>query len=65
VYRLSFFPLPKGVFNRLDFFRSRFFGRVTVKRKKYILAKCSVVCCPKDQEGLGIHDLEVKIQSFL
>jgi hypothetical protein len=29
-------------------------------RKKYRLAKWSVVCSPKDQGGLGIHDLEVK-----
>jgi hypothetical protein len=27
---------------------------------KYIRVKWSVVCRPKDQAGLGIHDLEVK-----
>jgi hypothetical protein len=37
------------------------FGRMIVKRKKkHILAKWSVVCFPKDQGRLGIHDLEVK-----
>jgi hypothetical protein len=30
------------------------------EKKKYRLAKLSVVCSPKDQGGLGIHDLEVK-----
>jgi hypothetical protein len=30
------------------------FGMATVKRKKYIVAKWSVVCRPKDQRGLGI-----------
>jgi hypothetical protein len=33
---------------------------VTAKKKKYRLAKWSIVCSPKDQGGLGIHDLEVK-----
>jgi hypothetical protein len=28
--------------------------------KTYRLAKWSVACHPKDQDGLGIHDLEVK-----
>ena len=32
---------------------------------KYRLTKWSVVCCPKDQGGLGIHDLEVKNRALL
>jgi hypothetical protein len=62
---LSFFLLPKGVLNRLDFFRSRFFWQGDSKKKKYRLAKWSVVCTPKDQGGLGIHDLEVKNTALL
>jgi hypothetical protein len=57
---LSFFLLPKGVLNRLDFFRSRFFWQGDSEKKKYRLAKWSVVCSPKDQGGLGIQDIEVK-----
>jgi hypothetical protein len=30
------------------------------EKKKYSLAKLSVLCCSKDQGGLDIHDLEVK-----
>jgi hypothetical protein len=30
------------------------------EKKKYRLAKWSVVCHPKKQGGLGIHDLEAK-----
>jgi hypothetical protein len=41
------------------------FGRVTAKRKKYRLAKWSVVYRPKDQGGLGIQDLEVKNTALL
>jgi hypothetical protein len=36
-----------------------------VRKKKYRSAKWSVVCCPKDQGGLGIHDLSVKNTALL
>ena len=62
---ISFFQLPKGVLHRLNYFRSRFFWQGDSERKKYRLAKWSVVCRPKDQGGLGIHDLEVKNKSLL
>jgi hypothetical protein len=62
---LSFFLLPKGVLNRLDFFRSRFFWQGDSEKKKYRLAKWSVVCSPKDQGGLGIQDIEVKNTALL
>jgi hypothetical protein len=62
---LSFFLLSKGVMNRLDFFRSRFFWQGDSEKKKYRLANWSVVCSPKDQGGLGIQDLEVKNTALL
>jgi hypothetical protein len=62
---LSFFLLPKGVLNRLDFFRSRFFWQGDSENIKYRLAKWSVAYSPKDQGGLGIHDLEVKNTTLL
>jgi hypothetical protein len=65
LYMLSFFLLPKGVLNRLDFFRSRFFWQGDSEKKKYRRAKWSIVCSPKDQGGLGIHDLEVKNTALL
>jgi hypothetical protein len=39
LYMLSFLLLPKGVYNRLDFFRSRFFFKGDSEKKKYRLAK--------------------------
>jgi hypothetical protein len=36
------------------------FGKGILKKKKYRLFKWSVVCTPKDQGGLGVHDLQVK-----
>jgi hypothetical protein len=54
---LSFFQVPKGVLQRLDYYRSRFFWQGDLEKKKYRLV---VVCRPRDQGGLGIHDLEAK-----
>src|SRR4051812_17682988 len=65
LYMISFFPLPKGVLHRLDYFRSRFFWQGDNEKKKYRLAKWNVVCRPKDQGGLGIHDLQVKNSALL
>jgi hypothetical protein len=62
---ISFFLLPKGVLLKLDYYRSRFFWQGDSEKKKYRLAKWSVVCCPKDQGGLGIHDLSVKNLALL
>ena len=49
LYMLSFFQIPKGVLRRLDYFRSRFFWQGDNEKKKYRLAKWSVLCRPKDQ----------------
>ena len=65
LYMISFFQLPKGVLHRLDYFRSRFFWQGDSEKKKYRLAKWNIVCRPKDQGGLGIHDLEVKNRALL
>ena len=65
LYMLSFFHLPKGVLQRLDYFRSRFFWQGDGENKKYRLTKWSMVCRPKDQGGLGIHDLQVKNEALL
>jgi hypothetical protein len=57
---MSFFAIPKGVLKKLDYFRSRFFWRSDDQKRKYRLAKWSILCQPKNQGGLGIHDLDVK-----
>ena len=62
---ISFPQLSKEVLHRLDYFQSRFFWQGDSERKKYRLAKWSVVCRPRDQGGLGIHDLEVKNRALL
>jgi hypothetical protein len=65
LYMISFFQLPKGILHRLDYFRSRFFWQGDSEKKKYRLTKWNVVCRPKNQGGLGIHDLEVKNKALL
>jgi hypothetical protein len=65
LHMVSFFLLPKGVLRKLDYYRSRFFWQGDNENKKYRLTKWSVVCCPKYQGGLGIHDIEVNNSALL
>src|SRR6266498_1668085 len=60
MYMMSFFAIPKGVLKKLDYFCSRFYWQGDESRKKYCLARWSILCQPKVQGGLGIHDLNVK-----
>jgi hypothetical protein len=60
MYMMSFFSIPKGVLKRLDYFRSRFFWQNDEQKRKYRLAKWDILCQPKEQGGLGIHNLKIK-----
>jgi hypothetical protein len=64
MYMMSFFAIPRGVLKKLDFYRSRFFWQQEEKRK-YRLAKWSILCQPKDQGGLGIRDLDIQNTALL
>jgi hypothetical protein len=65
MYMMSLFAIPKGVLQKLDYFLSRFFWQSDDQKRKYRLAKWSILCQPKDQGGLGIHDLDVKNTALL
>jgi hypothetical protein len=65
LYMISFFQLPRGVLKRLDYFWSRFFWQGDSEKRKYRLTKWSVLYRPKDHEGLGIQDLQVKNRALL
>ena len=65
LYMISFFQLPKGVLQKLDYFWSRFFWQGDSEKKKYRLARWNIVCRPKDQGGLGIQDLLLKNSALL
>ena len=60
MYMMSFFEIPKGVRKKLDYFRSRFFWQSDEHKRKYRLAKWDILFQPKEQGGLGIHNLELK-----
>ena len=65
MYMMFFFAIPKGVLKKLDYFRSRFYWQGDESRKKYRLARWNILCQPKVQGGLGIHDLNVKNTALL
>jgi hypothetical protein len=58
-----FFAISKGVFKKLDYFRSRFYWQGDEHKRKYRLAKWSILCQPKDQGGLEIADLNIALLS--
>lgn len=63
MYMLSFFEIPRGVLQKLDNYRSRFFWQSDDHKRKYRLARWSIVCQPKEFGGLGIKNLNVQIQN--
>jgi hypothetical protein len=62
---LFFFEVPKEVFHKLDFYRSRFFWQGDNHKKKYRLAKWGIICRPKVQGGLGVLNLELRNKCLL
>jgi hypothetical protein len=65
MFMLSFFEIPKGVLEKIDYFRLRFIWQNDSQKRKYILTKWSMVYQPKDQGGLGIQNLEIQNQCLL
>ena len=65
MYIMFFFEISKGVRKKLDYFRSRFFWQSDEHKRKYRLAKWDIMCQPKNQSGLGIHNLELKNVALL
>jgi hypothetical protein len=61
---ISFFLLPNGVLQKLDYYRSRLFLQGDSEKKNRLI-KWSIECKPKDQGGLGVHDLQVKNSALL
>ena len=65
MYMMSFFAIPKGVVKKLDYFRSRFFWQSDEQKRKYRLAKWGILCQPKNQGALRIHNLDIKNTALL
>ncbi|WVZ52991.1 LOW QUALITY PROTEIN: hypothetical protein U9M48_003986, partial [Paspalum notatum var. saurae] len=65
MFMMFFLEVPRGVLKRLDYYRTHFFWKNDRHKKKYRLARWEIVCMPKDQEGLGILDLDTKKKCLL
>jgi hypothetical protein len=65
LFMVSFFEVPKGVLEKIDYYRSRFFWQNNNHKKKYGLSKWSILCQPKDQGGLGIMNIVIQNQCLL
>jgi hypothetical protein len=65
MFLLSFFEVPRGVLERMDYFHSRFFWQGENHKKKYRLARWDILCQPKDQGGLGIQNIDVQNKCLL
>ena len=66
LFMFSFFEVPREVLKKLDFYRSRFFfWQSNEHKKKYRLTRWSVLCCSKDQGGLGILNLDAQNKCLL
>ena len=65
MFMLSFFEIPRGILEKLDYYRSRFFWQTDEHKKKYRLTKWNIICQPRDQGGLGIKDLDIQNQCLL
>jgi hypothetical protein len=65
MFLMSFFKIPKGAVEKLDYYRSRFFWQCDEHKKKYRSAKWSILHKPTSVGGLGIIDLEVQNKCLL
>jgi hypothetical protein len=54
MFMMSFFRIPEGVLEKLDYYRSRFFWQCDEHKKKYRLAKWSILHKPKSVGGMAI-----------
>jgi hypothetical protein len=59
MFMISFFEVPRGVLEKIDFYRSRFYWQSDYHKKNYRLAKWNIICQPRDQEGLGIQNIDI------
>jgi hypothetical protein len=65
MFMLSFFEVPRGVLERIDYFHSRFLWQDENHNNKYRLARWDILCQPKDQRGLGIQNIDVQNKCLL
>jgi hypothetical protein len=65
MFMLSFFEVPRGVLEKIDYYRSRFYWQCEQHKKKYRLTRWNIICQPKEQGGLGIQNIDVQNRCLL
>ena len=60
MFMMSFFEIPRGVLEKIDFFRSSFYWQNDQHKRKYRLVKWNLICQPKQQGGLGVQNLDIQ-----
>ena len=60
MFMMSFFELPRGVLEKIDCFRSRFYWQNDQHERKYRLVKWNLICQPKLRGGLGVQNLDIQ-----
>jgi hypothetical protein len=49
MFMMSFFEVTRGVLEKINFYKSRFYWQSDDHKKKYRLAKWNIICQPRDQ----------------
>lgn len=65
LYMMSFFEIPRKVLEKIEYLRSRFYWQAEEQKRKYRLARWSILCQPKDIGGLGIKNIDVQNKCLL
>jgi hypothetical protein len=65
MFKLSFFEVPRGVLERIDYFHSRSFWQGEDHKRKYRLAKWNIICQTKERGGLGIQNIDLQNKCLL
>jgi hypothetical protein len=65
MFMLSFFEVLRGVIEKIDYYRSRFYWQSDQHKKKYRLARWNIISQPKEQGGLGNQNIGVQNKCLL
>ncbi|WVZ84109.1 LOW QUALITY PROTEIN: hypothetical protein U9M48_031171 [Paspalum notatum var. saurae] len=61
----SVLSIPRKVYKKLEYLRSRFYWQNDEHKKKYRLLKWATLCQPKDMGRLGIQNLDIQNKCLL
>jgi hypothetical protein len=65
MFMLSFFEVPKGVLEKIDYYLSMFFWQNDSQKKKYRVTQWDIIYQPREQGGLGVLNIEVQNKCLL